>query len=532
MLSRSRSAVASVARRHPAVGSGLGCRRSLRATPPKEVGPLIAGIGVAVMAYGAKLLMEAARSGQAQEAMQRAAESVRAGAAAASSAASSATTSARRRTASSAAASEEEQRHGSPIDSYFTTDVMGVDLGQGAKAWSGACAAIVERGDARVVENAQGQRATPSMVAFTDGGELLVGQPAKKLLFARGATPIAVHTQLLGLAHDSDVLRQLLHAGLLGALDVVADGSDSADARAVFRVHGVHHRPEELTARVLGSLKDAAESALGNRKILSAVAGAPVLATDATREAIVAAGRRAGLSHIDLIDVPVAGACAAADELPQLGGARKIGVYDLGGASFSFSVLERTDGGAHGLGEVGDVGWRVLGASRRPLLGGEGFDVAIVDHLVSSFRQEHSIDLSVDHLALQRLHEAAETAKLELSTAHQAAISLPFITADASGPKHLEMSLGRARFHTLIEPLLLQSTPACEEALANAGVGKGALDAVLLIGGSARVEAVAEHAASVLGAPTLRMARPEEAVALGAATVAQGLQEREFSQYQ
>ena len=507
--------------------------RGLRATPPREIGPLIAGVGIALAAYGTKLLLEAAQSGQMQKAAQAAADSVRAGAAAASEAASSAAAAgaaARARAQSTAQPrrqqQQQQQQPPDSVDSYFTTDVMGVDLGQGAKAWSGAYAAIVERGEARVVENAQGQRSTPSMVTFTDSGDLLVGQPAKKLLFARGATPISAHTALLGVAYGSDELRALVEAGGLGGLEVAADGASGA---AVFKVHGVSHRPEELSARVLASLKESAEDALGHRKILSAVVSAPVLAQDATRAAIVAAGKRAGLSSVQLVDAPVAGACAARAELPELGSARTIGVYDLGGAAFSFSVLTQSAGGA-GVGDASsEGGWRVLGAARRPAVGGESFDAAIVRHLVEAFHTAEGIDLSADHLALQRLHEAAEAAKLELAVDKQAAISLPFITADASGPKHLESTLSRAKLEALIEPLLHQTTPACAEALDAAGFSSGSLDAVLLIGGTARLDAVAEHAAMALGgAPTLRMARPEEAVALGAATVAARMQALEF----
>ena len=266
----------------------------------REIGPLIAGVGVALAAYSAKLLIEAASSGQMQAAMKDAANAASSAANAASSAASSAAasaksaaSSARRRGAATAAAQDydDEPSSRSSMDSYFTTDVMGVDLGQGAKAWSGACAAIVEGGSPRVVENAQGQRATPSVVTFTDGGEVLVGQPAKKLLFAKNATPVDISTRLLGLPYDSDELKEMESSGLFGRLEVA---SDSATGNAVVKVLGVSHKPEELSSRLLSTLKESAEAALGNRKIVSAVVGAPVLSSEATHNAMIAAGRRAG----------------------------------------------------------------------------------------------------------------------------------------------------------------------------------------------------------------------------------------------
>ena len=505
--------------------------RHLRATPPKEIAPLLAGVGIAVAAYGTKLLIDAAQSGRVQQAVRDVADAASAAGKAASAAASGAAASAsnRRRSREAAAASAaeaSEERH-SNVDAYFTTDVMGVDLGSGAKAWSGACAAIVESGAPRVVENEQGMRATPSVVAFTDGGEVLVGQPAKKLLFARSATPVTAFSQLLGVAHDSAELAELRDAGVLGSLDVVAAGGGSGGA--AIRVHGVTHRPEELSARVLSTLKTSAESALGNRVVLSAVVCAPVLANDATRDAIVAAGKRAGLRRVDLIEAPVAGACAAALEVEELANVRTLGVYELGGRGFSFSVLERdgsSGSGGDGDGDGSGAGWAVRSAERRPLLGSELFDGAVVDWLVSSFLDEHGLDLGKDHLALQRLHEAAEASKLELCSAPQASISLPFITADADGPKHLDASLTRAKLDELIEPILRESLPAVD-----AAVGGANLDGVLLVGGAARlasvVDVVGEH---LRGVPVYRTSRPEEAVALGAAAHAAQLQALEYAQ--
>ena len=530
----------------PLTATAAGQRRFLRATPPKLVGPLIAGIGVAAMAYGAKVLIQAAQSGEAQEAMKKAAEGIKSAASGAASAASAAASSAANSAASAASAAsastatpkkspggrrrkqpqqQEQQQQRADMDSYFTTDVMGVELGDGAKAWSGATAAIFENDAARVVENEQGARSTPSVVAFTDGGEVVVGQPAKKLLFSTRATTVSLHSLLLGVEFSSDDCAALRDGGAFEDLEVAAsaDGGAGGDA-AVIRVHNVAHRPEELSGRVLASLKESAESALGNRSVLSAVLGAPVLASQGTRAALVAAGKRAGLSKVTLLDAAVSGACAAALELPEIEQCTTLGVYALNGRSFSFSILERGGGGEE------HPGWDVRGARRQALLGGENFDVAVVEHLVSSFLEEHGIDLRHDHLALQRLHEAAEGAKLELCKEKEASISLPFITADASGPKHLEKTLSRSRFDALCEPTLSMSTPLCDGALDEAGVAKSDLHAVLIIGGSARLSAVERHVSDLFpGLPTLRTARPEEAVALGAAMHAQRLQALEYA---
>jgi len=255
--------------------------------------------------------------------------------------------------------------------------------------------------------------------------------------------------------------------------------------------------------------------------------GAPVGASDATRAALVAAGKCAGLHRVELLDEAVAGAYAVERELEASVGpeVRRLGVYALGGKAFSFSVLERT---ATETGSA-EAGWRVLAAQRTPLLGGERFDEAVVEYLVTSFEEEHGIDLSRDHLALQRLHEAAEAAKLELSSALSASISLPFITADAHGPKHMELALSRAKFDGLVEPTLNESLGACDAVLSEAALQPSDLDAILLLGGTARTAVVEATAARHFGQAPLRMARPEEAIALGTAALAQRMQEHQYA---
>jgi len=276
-------------------------------------------------------------------------------------------------------------------------------------------------------------------------------------------------------------------------------------------------------------LRSSAEAALGGgRSVLSAVIGTPVGASEATRSALVAAGKRAGLHRVELIDEAIAGACAAEHELKEsLTPVRRLGVYALGGKAFSFSVLERAVVGAHNGATL--HGWSVLAAQRSLLIGAERFDEAIVDFLVAGFKEEHGIDLTRDHLALQRLHEAAETAKVALTAAVTSTISLPFITADAKGPKHMEVSLSRAKFDSLVEPTLHASMQVSTAVLAAASVRPSDLDAILLLGGSARTAAVAALATRHFGRSPLRMARPEEAIALGAAALAQRMQAQQFA---
>ena len=295
------------------------------------------------------------------------------------------------------------------------------------------------------------------------------------------------------------------------------------------------HPPAELSAAVIEALRRASESALGGRSVLSAAIGAPALASDALRDALVAAGRRAGLQQIEIVDEHLAAARAAEHELPAaLADARTLGVYDLGARAFSFGVLRRADGADGGGGGFdggggGGGGWEVAAARREALLGSEALDDALVDHLVDTFRDAEGIDLTADHLALQRLHEAAELAKGELCAAPSARVSLPFISADAAGPKHLELTISQAAFGRLASPTLDATLPLCADALADAGVAPAELDAVLVVGGAARAPALCAAVAGFFGREPIRPERPEEAVALGAALYAAEFQERKFS---
>ena len=481
--------------------------RALRTTAPTEIAPLLAGVGVAIAAYGVKLLLDASKDPDVQEAVRSGAEAVRKTAASAGEAV-------RQRSAEQAAAPASARR----AESYFTTGVMGMSLGVGAREWSGACAAVVENGEARVVENEQGSRSTPAVVAFSDDGEVHVGHPAKKLLFSRTATAIVGHQQLLGVRYGSDE-----HEQLAAALPYdVCESDDGAGAVAAL-VHGSAHSPESLSGRVLAQLRSSGEAALGGRSVLSAVIGTPAAATDAAVAAIERAGKLAGLREVTLIPEAVACARAADVELAaEMAPVSKLGVFALGGSRFSFSLLGRRPPAD------GEAAWAVLAARALPRAGSESLDAALVDHLADGFASEHEIDLRADHLALHRLHDAAEAAMLELCVAPSASVSLPFISADASGPKHLETSISRARFDELARPTLQSTLSPVADALADAGLAAADLDAVLLAGGSARLPAVAQLAADTFGGTILRLARPEEAVALGAAVHAQELQALEY----
>lgn len=401
--------------------------------------------------------------------------------------------------------------------SYFTTDVMGVDLGQGPKEWSSACVAVVEDGETRVVESAQGQRHTPSLIVFQDNGEL-VGQPALRLLFSRTDTAVHGHQLLLGVPFDSAECEEVARAL---PLELTPD----AEGNAAVLVHGVTHSAPDLSARLLAQLKGNAETALGGRSVLSAVVGVPVDATPAVRAALSAAGTRAGLQRVELLAEPVAAVIGAGRELPEVAAMRTLGVYALGGRSFSFSVLRRLDAADA---PPPQSGWEVVAARGERLLGSEAFDDAVVAHLIESFHANEGIDLTTDNLAMHRLHEAAERAKSELCSEGASKISLPFISADASGPKHLELSLGRAKFEQLIAAHLERTLLLCESALSAAKMRATELDAVLLVHGSARAPAVQRLVRQLCGKEPLRLARPEESVAIGAAAHAEALQAAQY----
>ena len=474
--------------------------RGLRTTQPAEIGPFVAGIGLAVAVYGAKLLLQASSNPRFKESMR------------------SRDGSAPDRPETEAevearfarrAAREAHEKAASGGKDYMHAGVMGVDLGEGAKEWGGACVAIIDGGDAAVAVNENGARTTPAVVAFSDAGEVSVGAPAKKQIFSRTATAISAHTLLLGSAFESTESRHVRGGGgvPLGAAPIdVAEGDGGA---AAIRVHGVLHAPDALASRVISALKGSAEAALGGRTVFAASIAVPAGASASLEAAAESAGRSAGLPHVRLISAPIAAALGAqaAGALPEA--ARDVGVLVMGGLSTSAAVVRH----------AADGEWEVIGASRVvDGDGSDGLDDALVDYLAETFVAEHGIELRSDHLALQRLHEAAEGAKSELASAVSASVSLPFITADASGPKHMELSLSRARFGALVgERIRGPIAAAADGALAAAGMRPADLDAVLLAGGGARAQVVAEIAAEVFGRQPLSTTRPEELVALGAA---------------
>jgi len=368
---------------------------------------------------------------------------------------------------------------------------------------------------ARVVENEQGQRLTPSVVAFQDDGETLVGQPAKKLLFSRSAISVSGHQLLLGVPYDSPECRDFLDSSPASYTVAAA-----ADGKAAIQVHGVLHSPSDIASRPLSQLKANAERAMGGRSIISAVIGMPTAANDAVREAIGAAARRAGLQQLELLPAAVAAAMAAEEELGKpIAEASSLGVLELNGRSSAFSVLGRT---------AEPLAWEVVVGKRQRRHGAEQLEGMLVAHLVAEFRQTEGIDLSSDHLAMQRLHEAAESAKMQLCSSLQASVSLPFITADINGPKHMDVLLSRARFAGIVAPALEGMLSICDEALAAAAITPSDLDAVLVVGGAARAPPLIELVESYFGRAPLRTERPEESVALGAAAHARQLQALQY----
>lgn len=488
--------------------------RALRSTPPAQIGPLLAGLGVAGVLYGTRLLLQAAQNPKFQEAMRRGGG----GDGSPDGDPKREPDPSRGRTDSG----EPAPRRTAEQPSYFTTEAMGCSLGEGSKDWSGACAAVFEGGAPRVVENENGGRVTPSVVAFADDGEALVGLTAKKLLFSSRATAVYGHQLLLGRAFESRETEALLAATKATPFDVVPDER----GLAAVRVHGVLHPPAELAARTLAALKESAERVAG-RSVTVAVAGVPAPVDEPLRAAMAAVARRAGVQRLELVPSAVAAALAAEDEFPdELASAGTLGVLEMSGLSSSLTVLAKRPEGAEGGG--GGWVWEVAASHRQHGVGGESLDGALVEHLVRGFREAHGIDLSADHLALVRLHEASEAAILALCSSPSVPVSLPFITADASGPKHLEQTLSRAALERLIEPALAAAIDALPAALADASPAPQGVDQLLLAGGAARLDAVGERVGRALGRAPLRPARPEESVAVGATIYARRLQEREF----
>ena len=374
---------------------------------------------------------------------------------------------------------------------------IGIDLGT-----TNSCVAVMEGNQAKVIENAEGARTTPSMVAFTDTGEVLVGQPAKRQSITNPENTIFAIKRLIGRRYDDPMTQK--DKGMVPYKIVPGPNGD-----AWVEVRGKKYSPSQISAFILTKMKETAEAYLGT-KVTEAVITVPAYFNDAQRQATKDAGRIAGLEVLRIINEPTAAALAYGLEKKGTG---KIAVYDLGGGTFDISVLE-----------VGDGVFEVKSTNGDTFLGGEDFDKRIIDYLADEFKKENGIDLRGDRLALQRLKDAAEKAKIELSSATQTEVNLPFITADQHGPKHLTIKLSRAKLEALVDDLIQKTVPPCQAALKDAGIAASQIDEVVLVGGQTRMPKVQETVQKLFGREPHKGVNPDEVVAVGAAIQAGVLQ--------
>jgi molecular chaperone DnaK len=368
--------------------------------------------------------------------------------------------------------------------------VIGIDLGT-----TNSCVAVMDGKSAKIIENAEGARTTPSMVAFVDDGERLVGQPAKRQAVTNSENTLYAIKRLIGRRHDDAPAKKF--AKLMPYKTVKADNGDSW-----VEVNGETYSPSQISSFILRKLKEDAESYLGET-VTEAVITVPAYFNDAQRQATKDAGKIAGLDVLRIINEPTAAALAYGLDKKDSG---IIVVYDLGGGTFDVSVLE-----------VGDGVFEVKSTNGDTFLGGEDFDQRIIDHLAEEFQKENGIDLRSDKLALQRLKEAGEKAKIELSSSTQTEVNLPFITADQSGPKHLNVKLSRAKLESLVDDLVERSLKPCKDALKDAGLKASDIDEVILVGGMTRMPKILEKVKEFFGAEPHRGVNPDEVVAAGAA---------------
>jgi len=375
--------------------------------------------------------------------------------------------------------------------------VIGIDLGT-----TNSCVAVMDGKDPKVIENAEGARTTPSMVAFSSDDERLVGQPAKRQAVTNPEGTIFAVKRLIGRRYDDPTTKK--DKDLVPYKIVKADNGD-----AWVEADGKKMSPSEISAMVLTKMKETAESYLGD-KVTEAVITVPAYFNDSQRQATKDAGKIAGLDVLRIINEPTAAALAYGLDKKNTG---VIAVYDLGGGTFDVSILE-----------IGDGVFEVKSTNGDTFLGGEDFDMRLVDYLADEFKKEQSIDLRQDKLALQRLKEAAEKAKIELSSGTQTEVNLPFITADASGPKHLQLKLTRAKFESLVEDLIKRTIDPMKAALKDAGIKAGEIDEVVLVGGMTRMPKVQETVKEFFGKDPHKGVNPDEVVALGAAIQAGVLQ--------
>ncbi len=373
--------------------------------------------------------------------------------------------------------------------------VIGIDLGT-----TNSCVAIMEGGKPRVIENSEGDRTTPSIVAFTKDNEVLVGQPAKRQAVTNPQNTLFAIKRLIGRKFEDEVVQR--DAKMVPYKIVRADNGD-----AWVEVQGKKMAPPEISARVLMKMKKTAEDYLGE-PVTEAVITVPAYFNDSQRQATKDAGRIAGLTVKRIINEPTAASLAYG--LDKQGGDRKIAVYDLGGGTFDISIIE--------IAEVdGEHQFEVLSTNGDTFLGGEDFDLRIINFLAEEFLKESGVDVRKDPLAMQRLKEAAEKAKIELSSTQQTEINLPYITADASGPKHLSIKLTRAKLEGLVEDLVQKTIAPCRTALKDAGVSAADVAEVILVGGQTRMPLVQKYVKDFFGREPRKDVNPDEAVAVGAA---------------
>ncbi len=373
--------------------------------------------------------------------------------------------------------------------------IIGIDLGT-----TNSCVAVMEGGEARVIENSEGDRTTPSIVAFTGDNEVLVGQAAKRQAVTNPQNTLYAVKRLIGRRFDEDVVQRDI--GLVSYKIVKADNGD-----AWVEARGKRMAPPEVSARVLQKMKSTAEDYLGE-EVTEAVVTVPAYFNDSQRQATKDAGRIAGLDVKRIINEPTAAALAYGMDKKR--GDSKIVVYDLGGGTFDVSVIEIAD-------VDGEHQFEVLSTNGDTFLGGEDFDKRLIDYLADEFKKDQGMDLRGDPLAMQRLKEGAEKAKIELSSGQQTDINLPYITADASGPKHLTMKLTRAKLESLVEDLIDRTIGPCKMALKDAGISSSEIDDIILVGGQTRMPKVQETVKNFFGKEPRRDVNPDEAVAVGAA---------------
>src|SRR5256885_1875115 len=375
--------------------------------------------------------------------------------------------------------------------------VIGIDLGT-----TNSCVAVMEGATPKVIENAEGARTTPSIVAFTDDGERLVGQPAKRQAVTNPEKTIFAVKRLVGRRYDDPMVekdKKLVHYKIVKAPN--GDAWVEAD--------GKRYSPSQISAFILQKMKETAEAYLGS-KVEQAVITVPAYFNDAQRQATKDAGKIAGLEVLRIINEPTAAALAYGLDKGKTG---TIAVYDLGGGTFDISILE-----------IGDGVFEVKSTNGDTFLGGEDFDMRLVNYLADEFQKEQGIDLRRDKLALQRLKEAAEKAKIELSSTTQTEINLPFITADASGPKHMTLKLTRAKFEALVDDFVQKTIEPCRKALKDAGLSAAEINEVVLVGGMTRMPKIQEVVKQFFGKEPHKGVNPDEVVAVGAAIQAGVLQ--------